>query len=202
MALLRACADAVVVGAGTLRASPGSDWTAEQAFPDLAPELSALRAHLGLSPRPRLVVVTRAGDLDPGHRGLGPDSLILTGPEGAARLPRALSRRALVVEGEGGGVAPMGVRRALLEAGHSRILSEAGPHLTGQMLAAGALDELFLTVSPLLAGRPEGPNRPGLAQGVELLPERQVGADLVSVRRHRDHLFLRYRFSRGPASPV
>ena len=58
-------------------------------------------------------------------------------------------------------------------------------------VAAGLVDELFLTVSPLLAGRGGRP-RLGLVEGVELLPDATAPWQVRSVRRHGDHLFLRY----------
>ena len=55
MALLRACADAVLLGAGTLRATPNHRWVAEAVFPDLAVSFAELRRQRGLAPEPRLV---------------------------------------------------------------------------------------------------------------------------------------------------
>ena len=64
------------------------------------------------------------------------------------------------------------LRRALeqlRERGHALILSEGGPTLFGVLLAASSIDKLFLTVSPLLAGR-DTSSRLGLVEAVELLP--------------------------------
>src|SRR5439155_4218951 len=80
---------------------------------------------------------------------------------------------------------------ALRERGHGMIVSEAGPTLFGQLVAAELVDELFLTVSPLLAGRALT-SRLNLVEGVELLPERRVAGELRSVRTNGAHLFLRY----------
>jgi riboflavin biosynthesis pyrimidine reductase len=77
--------------------------------------------------------------------------------------------------------------------GHRRILSEAGPTVLGSLLAADAVDELFLTLSPLVAGRAERERRLGLVEGQVVLPEMRIAGRLTSVRRHREHLFLRYR---------
>jgi riboflavin biosynthesis pyrimidine reductase len=74
------------------------------------------------------------------------------------------------------------------------IVSEAGPTLFGQLVAASLVDELFLTVSPLLAGRALG-MRLSLVEGVELLPERRISGRLRSVRANDSHLFLRYALS-------
>jgi riboflavin biosynthesis pyrimidine reductase len=72
------------------------------------------------------------------------------------------------------------------------VLAEAGPTTFGSLVANALVDELFLTVSPVLAGR-LGPGRLALVEGVELLPQARVALSLLSVRRARNHLFLRYR---------
>jgi riboflavin biosynthesis pyrimidine reductase len=56
------------------------------------------------------------------------------------------------------------------------------------------LDEMFLTVSPLVAGR-NGEERLGMVAGVEILPSRQASSTLLSARRHGDYVFLRYASS-------
>jgi riboflavin biosynthesis pyrimidine reductase len=79
----------------------------------------------------------------------------------------------------------------LRERGHRRILSEAGPHVFGSLVEGGLVDELFLTVSPLLAGRPSSGSF-GLVEGAALLPEQGRHARLRSARVHGSHLFLQY----------
>lgn len=81
--------------------------------------------------------------------------------------------------------------------GHQTILTEGGPTLIGGLLGAGLLCELFLTVSPVLAGRSKDEQRPGLVDGIDLLPDRGAWSSLLSVRSHADHLFLRYRLVPG-----
>ncbi|TMM12853.1 MAG: hypothetical protein E6F98_07540 [Actinobacteria bacterium] len=79
----------------------------------------------------------------------------------------------------------------LRERGRKRILCEGGPTLFGSLLSAGVVDELFLTVSPLIAG-----HGLSLVEGMELLPHRRVAASLAGVRRDGSHLFLRYLLER------
>jgi riboflavin biosynthesis pyrimidine reductase len=80
---------------------------------------------------------------------------------------------------------------ALRSLGHAVILSEGGPTLLGGLLASRLVDELFLTLSPLVAGRATEP-RLALVEGVELLPDVRVAGSLRSVRRSGAHLLLRY----------
>jgi riboflavin biosynthesis pyrimidine reductase len=79
----------------------------------------------------------------------------------------------------------------LKERGCPVIVSEGGPSLFGELLASRLVDELFLTVSPVLAGRAVS-TRLGLVEGVELVPQTRVAGRLRSARTHGSHLFLRY----------
>jgi riboflavin biosynthesis pyrimidine reductase len=75
----------------------------------------------------------------------------------------------------------------------------------GMLVEAGLVDELFLTISPLLAGRESREPRPGLIQDVAFLPSRSMSGRLLSIRRGRSDLFLRYalaRSRRARARPV
>jgi riboflavin biosynthesis pyrimidine reductase len=192
MALLRASADAVLIGASTLKADPGHRWTPEFVYPDAAAEFAELRTRLHLAARPQLVVMTGRGDLDPSEPAMA-DALILTTESGAERLRAHPGLSASVVAmGADSQVSVGDVVRALRARGHRSILCEGGPSLIGQLLRRQLLDELFLTLSPVLAGRMWGERRPGLVDGIHLLPDAGVWGRLRSVRAHESHLFLRY----------
>ena len=192
MALLRACADAVLLGAGTLRATPGHLWTASHVYPALAESFAGLRRSLGRSPEPRLALVTASGHLDLGHPAIERGATILTTSAGAGALQGKLPDSCdVAVLGDGDHV---DVRRAVEELrnrGHMVLLTEGGPHLMGELIEAGLLDEAFVTISPVVAGR-DRDERLGMVEGVELLPQAGVWTRLLSARRHGDHLFLRY----------
>jgi len=79
------------------------------------------------------------------------------------------------------------------------ILHEGGPSLFGEFMAAQAVDELFLTLSPQIAGRMPDAMRPALVQGTEFMPECAPWFQLLSVKQSADHLYLRYRQT-GPLS--
>ena len=192
MGLLRACADAVLLGAGTLRATPGHQWTAEHIFPDLTDAFAQLRADLGRKPRPRLVLVTASGDIQASHTAVIAGATVITTTAGAARLQGRLPDSCDVIEvGAGDAVDMRAALATMRERGYDVVLTEGGPHVTGELVAAGLLDEVFLTVSPVLAGRDREP-RLGMVAGVELLPERPQWSRLLTARRHSDYLFLRY----------
>jgi riboflavin biosynthesis pyrimidine reductase len=192
MGLLRSCADVVLLGAGTLRAEPHHRWTPEFIYPPAAGDYALLRRELGLSPEPRLAVVTSAGDLDPGIPALE-SATVLTTPHGARRLDHGRTFPATVLEL---GVDEILDLRLVIDALRSRgdhmILSEGGPTVIGQLLDLRVLDELFLTLSPILVGRSRSELRPGIVEGVDLLDDGLSTAEVLSVHRHRSHLFVRY----------
>jgi riboflavin biosynthesis pyrimidine reductase len=190
VALLRACADAVVIGAGTFRAH-GGPWTAENAYPNAAEHFAELRRRAGMAPSPTLVVVSGSARLE------GPDSklrgaIVATTASAAAKQGEPTSGAAEIWPvAQTDTLDPAAVVVALSERGYRRILTEGGPTLMGQLLRAGAIDELFLTISPVIAGGGENP-RPTLAAGVDLLPGGPGRARLLSGRRHGSYLYLRY----------
>jgi riboflavin biosynthesis pyrimidine reductase len=193
MALLRACADVVLISSGTLNASPKGLWSATDAFPPAAAAIAGLRRRLGLPPEPAFAVLTASGAIDPQHRALVAGAVILTTENGAAVLAGQLRDGVEVAVLPGGAKVDLAAAIAFLHArGLEAILSEAGPTLLGALLAGGLADELFLTVSPLFAGRSGDDVRLGLVEGVDLLPETRVAGRLLGVRRQGAHLFLRY----------
>jgi riboflavin biosynthesis pyrimidine reductase len=193
MGLLRACADAVVIGAGTLRATPGHLWTPAHVYPDLATEFIALRSALGRATEPQLVVVTASGNIDPSHPALVRGALVITTDDGAVAIGSRLPATCEVIAmGKGANVDLREAVAALRSRRLEVVLTEGGPHLMGRLIEAGLLEEVFLTISPVIAGR-DGEPRMGMVEGVELLPELLVWGSLLSARRHGDHLFLRYR---------
>lgn len=202
MALLRACADAIVVGSGTLQASPRSLWKPTGPFPAAAEAFAELRRRRGRPEPPTLVVLTATGLIDPLHPALERGALVVTTDGGAARLEGRLPARSeLVALGASPTVDLRAAVELLRERGHRLVLSEAGPHVFGGLVAAGLVDELFLTVSPLLAGRAEGATRLGLVEGHDLLAGGVVPGSLLSVRRDGGHLFLRYALHPVAAAP-
>jgi riboflavin biosynthesis pyrimidine reductase len=185
MGLLRALADVVLIGAGTLLASPRGMWRPSGVYPKAADAF----AELG---EPAVAVVSTGASLDPNHPVLQ-RAVLLTTARGAEELAGVLPD--VVAVNDGDWVDLRAAVAVLRGRGHERILSEAGPHVFGSLLADALVDELFLTVSPLLAGRIVDARRFALVEGVELIPQVRRGGRLASVRRSDDHLFLRYLLS-------
>lgn len=178
--LLRRAADAVLVGAGTVRAEGYGPMRVSDAS-------AAWRAANGLPPHPVFAIVTGRLDLDPASRIFteAPVRPIVVTTEG--HDVSAFTEVADVVEaGRGPRIDAVAAVAALRELGLSSILCEGGPHLFGALLAADAVDELCLTVSPRL----EAGDARRIAAGQ--LPEPR-GLALAHVLRSGSTLLLRYR---------
>ncbi|MFJ5680090.1 pyrimidine reductase family protein [Streptomyces sp. NPDC093097] len=183
--VLRALSDAVVVGAETVRREGYRPARARAAF-------AARRAAAGQGPAPAIAVVSAGLALDftlPLFTEPLVPTVVLTGtdaPEERVRAARAGGAEVLFA-GEGLGVDPGRVAGALAARGHTRLLTEGGPRLLGQFAAAGALDEMCLSLAPVVAVGSAQRIMDGPAVAV---PERFA---LVSVLEESGFLFTRYR---------
>jgi riboflavin biosynthesis pyrimidine reductase len=201
MGLLRSLADVVLIGAGTLRADPDGRWTPAWVHPESAVDVARLRAQLGLPSSPTTAVVSGSGNIDLAHPGLSTQDvpvLVVTSEHGVTRL-RSQDRPSnleLIVAGEER-VGASELVDILARRGARVVLCEGGPQLLGQLLAAGAVDELFLTLAPQIAGRSIDSSRLALVEGRAFGIDGAPWADLVDLRVSGSHLFTRYRFRRS-----
>ena len=154
MGLLRACADVVLIASGTMLASPAGTWRPERVYPPAAAGFAELRRRLQLPERPTLACVTSGRTFDPTHPALRQNAIVLTTKAAAAGLrARVPSATEVVATNSGDSVDLELGLQALRERGHSLIVTEGGPTLFGSLITAGLVNELCLTISPLLAGR-------------------------------------------------
>lgn len=187
---LRTQTDAVMAGAGTLRAERYGRIVRE-------PALREKREQEGLSPDPLACVVSASLD------GLAELPLLAVSEQRVAVLTAAsgdLPPRAARVEYVRGGPAEGGggwvdLSEALgrLRADWSvrSILCEGGPTLNAELLRSRLVDELFLSLAPKLAGGAEALT---IVAG-EALPE-PVELELLSLLEHHGELFQRWRVRR------
>jgi riboflavin-specific deaminase-like protein len=179
---LRTQVDAVMVGAGTARVERYGRMTKTA-------ELREKRVREALSPDPLAVVVS--GRLD-----LPPDLPLLTEPEQPVVIATASEA---VLPGLGdhveyarvGDDLPLLMAKLREEHRVRSVLCEGGPTLNSYLLAAGLVDELFLTLSPKLAG---GAAALTIVAGRELVEPAELA--LVSVAEGDDDLFTRWRMTR------
>lgn len=177
--MLRQLADVVLVGAGTVRAE---DYR------------GARRPTIGRATPPPIAVVTGSAALDPGSRLFTdtavPPIVLTTADAPAEQRARLAGAGADVVVLAG--LTPDAVLGELARRGLYRVLCEGGPTLFGDLIAADAVDELCLTVAPLLAGGTAG----RIARGPAGTPPRPLA--LVGQLRSDGVLLLRY----GRADPI
>jgi riboflavin biosynthesis pyrimidine reductase len=207
MGLLRASADAVMVGSGTLEAvGPQGSWLPEAIYPAAADQYRKYRDEV-LGKRELLVVVVAgSGRLDLTHAVFHTPRtrvLILTTEQGEARLSQRGSKLPPSVEVKALAAAETRISPAAIltflkrEANVERLLHEAGPTLFGEFLEGGFVDELFLTVAPQIAGRGADHPRPGLVAGSQWIPSTAPWLKMISAKKAADHIFLRYQVT-GP----
>lgn len=184
--LLRDLSDVILVGAGTARIEgyraqrPGGE------------RLDRRRRH-ELPDAPVMALVSRCLDLDPSG-GLfdpaAPRSIVLTCESSPADRRAELARVADVLVVGDDAVDLGAATAALRDRGLRRAHCEGGPHLLGTALAAGVVDELCLTVAPLLTG----PGAGRIVAGADLpVPARM---SLGHVLEDDGYLFLRYQLQR------
>lgn len=178
---LRGLADLVLVGAGTVRA---------EGYGPIRPTAQQReeRRARGQQPVPPVAVVSASLDLDleaPFFTAAEtPPIVVCPRASDPDRRERLAARADVLVAGNG--AVDLGCALRELRARHGDlVLCEGGPALVGELLTAGLLDELCLTVAPLTGGDPlrlvGGGTRPPLS-----------GFELVHVLRHEDELYLRY----------
>jgi riboflavin-specific deaminase-like protein len=175
--LLRRLCEVILVGAGTARAEDYG---------------GARRPSLATGAPPAIAVVTSSGRLDPAAR-LFTDTrtppLVVTGtgcPPGQRDRLAAAGAEVVVVDGER--VTPAALLAALAGRGLRRVLCEGGPGLFGDLIAADAVDELCLTVSPALAGgdAPRVAHGPGGPLRAMRLAHALAEDDVLLLRYARD----------------
>lgn len=204
MGLLRASADAVLVGASTVAAvSRAGLWTAAFAYPP-AKDLYLRYRHdiLKKAEHPLVVVVTGSGNVDLSRaifRARGIHVVIMTTETGKQKLANAGSDRLAsttihAVKAPDKRIAPAAIVEVLKhQYGVRLLLHEGGPTLFGSFLSAGYVDDFFLTLAPQIAGRPVKNSRPGLVEGTGFTPAMAPWLSLRSVKQAGSHLYLHYR---------
>jgi riboflavin biosynthesis pyrimidine reductase len=175
---LRALADAVLIGTGTVRAEGYAQLVR-------SPERRARRVAAGLPEDPPAVLISRRFDI-PWEAGLFAAAeqpvLVYTGVDGS---PPDVAAPVEVIHLDD--PSPAAVLADLRARDVRALLCEGGPTLFGSLLADGLCDELFLTLFPLLSGDVA---EPGITAG-DRFPT-PIAAELLWVRQAGSELLLRY----------
>ena len=174
--LLRRLTDVVLVGAGTARTE---NYGGARPVDGHAPPIAVVSKSLRFDTAARLFTDTTV------------PPIIVTCATSPAELRDQLSERADVIVAGDADVDLRAALDALADRGLRHVLCEGGPHLLGALASAGALDELCLTLAPLIAGGTAGRIVAGY------LPEVVEPMTLRHVLEDDGHLFLRYSTAAG-----
>lgn len=179
-ALQRSLCDVVLVGAGTARV--------EGYRPVQASEVDdTVRRRLGLAPVPTIAVVSRSLSLDAGlFEAAQATTIVVTTTDAPEPAAAAIGTRAHLLRAGSGDVDIAEALGELARLGHRRVLCEGGPTLLAQVVAAGRLDDLCLTLAPLLVA---GDHR-RIMRGPALDPSRPLS--LAHLLEEEGALFARY----------
>ncbi|MDH6125908.1 pyrimidine reductase family protein [Kitasatospora sp. GP82] len=189
--VLRALSDVVLVGAETVRAEGYRPARARAEF-------AAARRAAGQAPAPAIAIVSRSLKLDlaaPLFTEPVVRTVVITTEDSPAEARRAVARVADVIVAGEGSVDVTRAVAALAERGWTRQLTEGGPRLLGELTVAGLLDELCLSLAPLITGG----DAPRIVQGGQM-PDVQRML-LVSLIEQKGFLFTRYLRPADPTPP-
>ena len=147
-ALLRTLSDVIVVGAATAR---------EEHYNPVRPRELWRHLRVGRPPTPPIAVVSGRLDLDPQSPLItaapaDARTIVITTAQAPPDRRAQLAARADVIVAGEQAVDLKAAVSALTDRGHQRVLAEGGPHLLAQLTEAGLMDELCLTIGPLMAG--------------------------------------------------
>jgi riboflavin biosynthesis pyrimidine reductase len=187
---LRTAVDAVLVGAGTVRAEHYGRLVREESA-------RALRRARGLAEEPLGCIVSQSLALPADEIPLlaepGARVAILT--PSSAGLPESAAEVRYVRCSRDGRLDLRGALEELYGLGVRTMLCEGGPHLNAQLLAAGVVDELFLSVAPKLASGDASGESLRIVSGAELEPP--VELELLGALESESLLLLRYGLAAG-----
>lgn len=187
---MRQIADVVLVGAETVRREGYGPIR-------LSEEAQARRRELGKPATPPIAVVSRSLELDraasvfadaPEH---APTVVVTCAGADPVRRAEVAEFAEVIVAGEAG-VEPVEALRALSGRGHGVVLCEGGPTWLGELVAADRLDELLLSISPMMGGDPLPVSVTPAGAGIARF-------ELKGIMSEDDTLFLRYEAAPDPA---
>ena len=204
MGLLRARADAVVMGDRTLEIEPEHLWTSDYIYPDDATRLAELRAREGRKTHPLAVFLSFTGEIKTSARVFGEADmrvLVATTSQAAEVAKERLEHTTadvtvLALDNATGSGVDLTKLFAVLASDYSvhTILCEGGPRAYGSLVAAKLLDEEFLALCPNVIGSSADKYRPGLVEGVTFGAGKAPQSQPLSLRKAGHHLFLRSKY--------
>jgi riboflavin biosynthesis pyrimidine reductase len=197
MALLRARADAVIVGDNTLRLEPEHLWTHDYIYPEDTELFTRLRTLEGLPLKPLQIFLSQEGNLFQEAKVFQENIniVIATTHQGAEKAKALKAKAKLDIIALGNDTVDLQRLITILynDFDVKRLLCEGGPRVYGSLLKEKLIDEEFLTLSPTVIGNSLS-TRPGLIESIAFSPKHHPLSKPISLRRAGDHLFLHSRY--------
>ena len=200
MGLLRARADAILMGDNTLRTEPEHLWTPGHIFPEDAASFDELHDQEKRRSPTLLVFLSLKGDLPSDAAVFSEDvDVVLATTRLGAETAHTLKFRTAKVDVVELGDDQVDIARLMKmlrsDYGVERLLCEGGPRVYRSLLAAGQVDDEFITLCPIVIGNsPDGPHCPSLVEGVRFAPGEAPQSHVLGLRRAGHHLFLSSRY--------
>jgi 2,5-diamino-6-(ribosylamino)-4(3H)-pyrimidinone 5'-phosphate reductase len=183
---LRSGADAVIVGAGTVK---------YDGYPVLVryKDLVEKRVARGLSPHPVNIVLSRRLDFPatrPFFTRTDTEKIIFTTRTAPVRRVNRFAKLAEVIVLPKRTLPPGDVLKILYDRSFKRVLMEGGGEMHFAFAKAGVIDDVYITLTPRLIG---GATTPTVLDGRGFLAADHLRLRLVSTKREGDELFLKYK---------
>jgi riboflavin biosynthesis pyrimidine reductase len=201
MGLLRAAADAVIVGSGTLAADPEHLWTPQAICPELGDDYRRLTDAMDKPHAALNVIVSAEGRVNlrlPVFASGKVTAMIITTLRGAKQLRKQKVPDSVQIHAtkrRSGAIPAAAILRAVHQAiTGKQVLVEGGPRLLATFYKERLIDDQFLSLAPQLAGREIGDSRMGLVMGKIFAPRDPRWGRLTDARQGSRLLFLRYSF--------
>jgi riboflavin biosynthesis pyrimidine reductase len=201
MGLLRAAADAVIVGSGTLAADPKHLWTPQAICPELGDDYRLLNLAMAKPGTALNVIVSAEGRVNlrlPVFDSGKVAAMIITTLRGAKQLRKQRIPDSVQIHAtarRSGEIPAAAILRAVDSAITGKhVLVEGGPRLLATFYKERLIDEQFLSLAPQLSGRENGDARMSLVMGKTFAPRDPRWGRLTDARQGSRLLFLRYSF--------
>ncbi len=196
LALLRTYADAIIIGAETLRKEGDHIWSGPKFDKAHASLLSAQRAALGKPVEIINAFLTNSGNIPLGAPVFHDPEiipLVFTSPEGMERIRAAEPSETIGLYSANPENPIRDMLETLRKSHHTTLALVESPSIADACIREGVADELFITLSPYLVGNSRETNRPTLLRNTPFGPDNSPQVEIVSEKAWQNYRYFRLR---------